>query len=69
MYYMWDILATSYIGRPDLMTFREVEARVIERGPNAGQTVPAPGSGQWVRAAMMVDVDAFHDYILQQFQS
>jgi purine nucleosidase len=48
MYYMWDILATSYIGRPDLITFRDVEAVVIERGRSAGKTLHAPGSGQWL---------------------
>jgi purine nucleosidase len=68
MYYMWDILATSYIGRPDLITFRDVEAVVIERGRSAGKTLHAPGSGQWLKVATTVDVDGFHDYILQQFQ-
>ena len=68
MYFMWDILATSYVGRPDLMTYREVEVTVIERGRNAGKTLHAPGSDQWVKVAATVDVDGFHDYILQQFQ-
>lgn len=67
-YFMWDILATSYLGHPAVMSFRQLELAVVERGPNAGQTVYAPGAGRWVKTADEVAVEAFHNYILAQFR-
>jgi len=67
-YFMWDTLATGYLGCPELITFKRLELSVLADGPNAGQTIPAPGSGQWVNVADKVEVAAFHDYLLEQFR-
>ncbi len=69
LYHMWDTLATGYLGCPQAITFRKMEVAVVDTGFNAGQTVHAPGSGQWAKIAAAVDVPRFHDYILRQFRS
>ncbi len=68
-YFMWDVLATGYLGCPQAITFRKMELAVVDSGKNAGQTVRAPGSGQWVTVAQAVDTPVFHRYLLQQFNT
>lgn len=68
-YYMWDILATSYLGIPDAFQFEDIELSVSTKAPNAGQTLRAKGSGNWVKVAKTVDKPAFYQYILQQFNT
>ncbi len=67
LYHMWDTLATGYLGCPQAITFRKMEVAVVDSGFNAGQTIRAPGSGQWAKVAATVDVPMFHDYVLRQF--
>ncbi len=67
-YFMWDTLATGYLGRPDLMTFRQLELAVVDAGPNAGQIIHVPHSEQWVNVADTIEVKAFRNYLLQQFK-
>lgn len=67
-YFMWDTLATGYLGCSELISFRQLELAVLAGGPNAGQTILAPGSGQWVNVADKVKVAAFHEYLLEQFK-
>lgn len=68
-YYMWDILATSYLGIPDAFQFEDIELSVSTTAPNAGQTFRAKGGGNWVRVAKTVDKEAFYQYILNQFNT
>ncbi len=68
-YFMWDILATGYLGCPQAITFRKMELAVVDDGKNAGQMIHAPGSGQWVTVAQSVDTPVFHRYLLQQFNT
>jgi len=66
VYFMWDILATSYLAIPDAFTTEEIFASVSNRPPNAGQT-SLDEDGHKVRIVTDVDRDLFYDYILKQF--
>lgn len=63
-YFMWDVLATSYLGIPQAFSFERMELDVGTQSPNAGQTFRAPDSGHWVEVAKMVDKEIFYQYIL-----
>ncbi|MGC9502243.1 hypothetical protein [Baaleninema sp.] len=41
--YFWDVLATAYLGRPDLYELREYEVDIITEGPSQGRTIAKPG--------------------------
>lgn len=66
-YYMWDILATSYLGIPDAFEFEEIALTVATQAPNAGQTLRLAGGEHKAKVAMKVDKDRFYQYLLQQF--
>jgi purine nucleosidase len=66
IYYMWDVLTTAYIGRPDLFTTKEWETEIIPTGISQGRTKVTPG-GREVLAMDTVDKEAFLDYVVQQW--
>ena len=66
-YFMWDVLATSYLAIPEAFEVETMEIDIIPTGANAGRTLRQPGSGQWVQVAKHVDTTAFYAYLLQQF--
>ncbi len=67
-YYMWDVLATSYLALGHTsFTFERAELAVSVKEPNAGQTYRSPGSDQWVMVATWADRDQVLDYVLKQF--
>ncbi len=66
IYYMWDVLTTAYIGRPDLFTTKEWETEIIPTGISQGRTKVTPG-GRKVLAMDTVDKEAFLDYVVQQW--
>lgn len=66
-YFMWDVLATSFLAIPEAFTVETLELAIIPTGANAGRTLRQPGSGQWVRVAKHVDTNVFYTYLLQQF--
>ncbi len=66
-YYMWDILATSYLGIPDAFDFEEIALTVATQAPNAGQTMRLEAGEYKTKVAMKVDKDRFYQYLLQQF--
>jgi len=63
-YYLWDVLTTATIGRPDLVKKREVRSIVISEGPSQGRTAPDPG-GRPVQLVYEADRDAFFRYITE----
>lgn len=68
-YFMWDVLATCYIGLGnDILTFEKMELAASRVEPNAGQTFHQPGNGQWVNVAKQVDRDKVLNYVLSQFK-
>lgn len=67
-YFMWDLLATSYLAIPHEFTLETVKAIISDRPPNAGQTLIHP-QGYVVKIATGVNKQAFYTYILEQFKS
>ncbi len=68
VYHMWDTLTTGYLGAPQHISFREVRTAVAPNGPNAGQTQVVPAGGKLIKAAQSVDVEPFHNYLLELFK-
>ncbi len=66
-YYCWDVLATAYLHRPDLFSLKEWETEVITKGSSQGR-IRVVERGRKIMAMDKVDPDAFHHYILQQWQ-
>ncbi|RZK19103.1 MAG: nucleoside hydrolase [Hymenobacter sp.] len=66
-YFMWDVLATSFLAIPEAFTVEKLELAIVPAGANAGRTLRQPGSGQWVQVARHVDTDLFYRYLLRQF--
>jgi purine nucleosidase len=68
-YFMWDVLATSYLAIPEAFEVEWLELAVVPSGPSAGQTYRQAGSGQWVSVAKRVNKSRFYAYLLQQLQT
>lgn len=68
IYYMWDILATSYIALEQHFEIEEVRAEVLVVPPNAGQTLISD-KGYKVKIATDVDKEAFYNYLFTQFKA
>jgi len=68
-YFMWDILATSYLGIPDAFEFETIPLTVATKAPNEGQTIRLKEGSQHTKVAMKVDKDRFYQYLLQQFST
>lgn len=64
IYFMWDTLTAGYLGAPQLLTMNDVQTAIDVDSPSAGRTRPVESGGKVVRAAISVDVAAFHDYLL-----
>jgi purine nucleosidase len=68
-YFMWDVLATSYLAIPEAFSVETLELAISPSGASAGRTRRQPGSGQWVQVARHVDTAAFYAYLLRQLGS
>jgi purine nucleosidase len=66
IYYMWDVLTTGYLGRPDLFTLKEWETEIVTDGVSQGRTKVTPG-GRKVLAMHTVDKEAFLDHVVAQW--
>ncbi|WP_420150811.1 nucleoside hydrolase [Spirosoma sp.] len=66
-YFMWDILATSYLAMPEQFQVETVTANVSTRPPNAGQTY-LDDHGYVMKIATDVNTSVFYDYLLTQFR-
>jgi purine nucleosidase len=64
-YFMWDILAASYLEIPEAFRVEEIKASVSTRPPNAGQTIEN-ASGKNIKVALDIDKEAFYSYLLKQ---
>ena len=67
-YFMWDVLATSYLAIPEAFQLDLIELEISPAGSNAGQSFRKPGSGYWVKVVKEVNKDAFYQYLLHQFK-
>ena len=66
-YFMWDVLATSFLAIPEAFELERLELAIEATGAAAGRTRRQPGSGHWVQVARRVDTAAFYAYLLRQF--
>ena len=64
-YFMWDALATAYLGIPEAFSSEKAELAVHTNVPAAGQTYRAEGNGNWVNVVKTVDQEIFYQYILR----
>lgn len=67
-YFMWDMLATSYLALPDIFTLETVRCTVSDRVPNAGQTLLDP-EGKLVQIAIDVKKDIFYEYVWERLKA
>ncbi|MDJ0579280.1 nucleoside hydrolase [Crocosphaera sp.] len=65
-YYCWDVLATSYLHRPDLFSLKSWQTEVITTGTSQGR-IKVVEKGRNILAMDTIDKDIFHDYILKQW--
>lgn len=65
-YYFWDILATTYLARPELYQTKEQETDIIATGVSQGRTIFKTG-GRKVKVMAQVNKEKFYSYLLQQF--
>jgi purine nucleosidase len=61
-YYLWDVLTTASVGRPDLVRKKTVNCTVIPDGPSQGRTVAVEG-GRPVQLVYDTEPEAFFDYM------
>lgn len=68
-YFMWDVLATSYLAIPEAFEVERIEIDIISKGPEAGRTIRKKNTGQWVNITRSVDTAIFYQYIFKQFNT
>lgn len=61
-YYLWDVLTTAFIGKPELVKTKSVISTVITEVPSQGRTVESE-SGREVSVVYDVEASDFFDYI------
>jgi len=64
-YFMWDILAASYLEIPEAFQVEEIKASVSTRSTNARQTLEN-ASGNKIKVAFDIDKEAFYAFLLKQ---
>ncbi|MCM3439439.1 nucleoside hydrolase [Metabacillus halosaccharovorans] len=63
-YYLWDVLTTAFVGKPDLVKVQTINSIVFTEGPSQGRTVET-AEGRPVNVVYDVDRNAFFDYITE----
>ena len=63
-YYLWDVLTTAFVGKPDLVKVQTINSIVLTEGPSQGRTVET-ADGRPVNVVYDVDCNAFFDYITE----
>ncbi|WP_407271730.1 nucleoside hydrolase [Radiobacillus sp. PE A8.2] len=61
-YYLWDVLTTASVGKPELVKSKQVKSSVETDGPSQGKTVLSD-QGRDVQVVYDVNADAFFSYI------
>ena len=62
-YFLWDVLTTAYVGKPELVQQHSVNASVYTEGPSQGQTYIDDVHGRTISVVDHVEHDAFFKYI------
>lgn len=65
-YYFWDVLATTYLARPEFYQLRECETVIVTTGESQGRTKVEAG-GKKILAMEKVDREKYYSYLLQQW--
>lgn len=66
-YYMWDVLPTVFLDKPELFTFENTAINVELRGTSRGN-IYRSSKGNRIKYAKSVDDEGFYDYLIEQFQ-
>ncbi|RZI00710.1 purine nucleosidase [Staphylococcus condimenti] len=64
-YFLWDVLTTAFVGKPELVKSEVMKVKVIPHGPSQGRTVKVMEEGRLVNVVNDVDRNAFFEYITQ----
>lgn len=67
-YYMWDMLATSFLALPEIFTLETVRAKVSVKPPNAGQTMIS-ADGHLMQIALDVKKEVFYEYVWERLRA
>jgi len=65
--FFWDVLAASWLGKPDMFTVRNWETVVDVSGKSQGR-IHVEDGGRKIRALQRVDPEDFHRYLLAQWK-
>ena len=65
-YYCWDVVATTYLARPEFYQVSERETTIVTTGMSQGRTKIQSG-GRKIRVMEAVDRERFFAYLLEQF--
>ena len=68
IYFMWDVLATSYLAIPEIFKTEKLELDIVPTGYDAGRTYRKKNCGQWVNVVKEVNLEKFYSYIVNQFE-
>lgn len=61
-YFLWDVLTTAYVGKPELVKKESQKVSVITDGPSQGRTFKSD-EGRMINIINDVDRDGFFDYM------
>lgn len=61
-YFLWDVLTTAYVGKPELVKKESHKVSVITDGPSQGRTFKSD-EGRMINIINDVDRDGFFDYM------
>lgn len=68
-YHLWDVMATSVLEiDADAIQYQKMELDIAIAEPNQGQTIQAPGNGQWINVAVAANREKVLEYVLSKFQ-
>lgn len=62
-YFLWDVLTTAYVGKPELVKKESQKVSVITDGPSQGRTFKSD-EGRMINIINDVDRDGFFDYMI-----
>lgn len=62
-YFLWDVLTTAFVGKPELVHVEEVQAEVVTKGPSQGRTKRVTEGGRKIRLVNDVQREDFFNYI------
>ena len=68
IYFMWDVLATSYVSIPGAFATEDNRIDIHTKGPKAGKTFLCD-DGVPVKIARNVDKEVFYGYVIESFTS